>query len=594
MSDDDRRIVSVITEVGALGRALDYAVPDGFAGPSDVGSRVRVPLHGRSVQGWITGPGTGEAAASSILPLARSLGIGPPVDIVDLSRWAAWRWAGTVARFLGTASPSTSVKALPALRTSSTVTTPDSALGVIGADLARRAGTVVEQVGPATDPFDLVVGFASAALAARSGSVLVLVPGLGYAARLTRRLAHRGLPAVTLADAWDAARAGWPVVVGTRTAAFAPVPEVAGILVLDAEDERYRSEGAPTWSAVDVVIERAQRAEVPRVLVTSCPTASLARIDDQQTIGRAVQRAGWPSVVIADRTDADPRTGWFSEELARLGAAALETQAEGVAVACILNRTGRAKLLACRRCGTLARCTDCEAAVALGEAVLVCPRCAATRPVICAACGATAMKRLRPGTAQLAEELGGLFGVPSAEVTATTAPTDLVGIRAVVGTEAIVHRIRRTQLVAFLDLDSQLLASRPGAELGTLALIGRAGRMVGGRGQSDAGVVILQTRLPDHPVVQAARDGEPGPVVAADLELRRTLGLPPFRSVAILKGPGAPDLAAAVSLLGVEQRPLGDGRIAVLAQDPRALATALEMAGRPRQRVTVSVDAEIA
>ncbi len=593
MSDDDRPIVSVITEVGALRRPLDYRVPEGFTGPIEVGSRVRVPLHGRSVQGWIVGPGSGETQVESILEVSRSMGFGPPPPVVELCAWAAWRWSGTMSRFLGTASSPTNVKALPVRRSAAIAVASGSGLSKRGSSLALESGAVVEHLGPATDPIDLVIGFAAAAQA-RGGSVVVLVPGLGYAGRLTRRLAGRGVPAVSLADGWDAARAGWPIVVGTRTAAFAPVPHLAGMLVLDAEDERFRSEAAPTWSAVDVTIERARRAAVPAVLVTSCPPPALALLDDERSEPRADVRGGWPAIVVADRTDADPRTGWLSEELARMGSTALEEQPDGIAVACILNRTGRAKLLACRRCGELARCDACDAAVALGEEGLVCPRCAAERPTICAACGGTAMKRLRPGTAQLAEELSGLLGVPTAEVTAATTPGELDGVRAVVGTEAIVHRVRRSRLVVFLDLDSQLLASRPGAELSTLALIGRAGRMVGGRDREDHGAVILQTRLVDHPVVMAAIHGDPAPVVSGDLELRRSLGLPPFRSAAVLKGPGASVLAEACSSLGVQQRSLDEGRIALMAADSTALADALERAGRPKERVTVSVDAEIA
>ncbi|MEI8403975.1 MAG: hypothetical protein WCG96_01690 [Actinomycetes bacterium] len=594
MSDDDQRIVSVITEVGALGRPLDYAVPDAFRGPLEPGSRVRIPLHGRSVEGWVVGPGTGEAAPSTLRMVSKSMGFGPPADVVALCHWAAWRWAGTDARFLSSASPGMNVTALPRCGSITPIPVPDSVLGLLGSTLAMTPHPVVERVGPVTDPLDLVLGFIAGARAAHEGSVVILVPGLGYAGRLTRRLAQRGVAAVALADAWDAARAGWPVVVGTRTAALAPVPDLAGMLVLDAEDDRFRSESAPTWSAIDLAIERCGRSGRPVAMVTGCPTASLAVLDDQRFVDRSLEQDGWPRVIIADRTNADPRTGWFSEELARLGAAALEEQVDGVAVACILNRTGRAKLLACRRCSELARCGACSAAVALGDEELVCPRCAVTQPIICSGCGATAMKRLRPGTAQLAEELAGLLGVPTAEVTAATTPAALGGARAVVGTEAILHRIRRARLVAFLDLDGQLLSARPGAELSTLALIGRAGRLTRGRGDDDSGTVVLQTRLVDHPVVTAAVQGDPSSVVAADLDLRRALGLPPARSAAVLKGPGAAALSAAAMELGIEQRPLGDGRIALLADTATLLADALQAAGRPKDRVIVAVDAEIA
>ena len=594
MDDDDRRIVSVITEVGAIRRPLDYLIPLGFKGPTEAGSRVRVPLHGRSVKGWIVGPGGSEVPAGGLLEVSKSMGFGPPADVVELCRWAAWRWAGTEARFLSTASPTTNVPTLPKLRSDLDLSAPSTTLAVLGRDLASSAEPTSLRMGPATDPFDLILGFIEEATSRQEGSVVVIVPGLGYAGRLTRRLARRSVPAVEAQEGWDAARAGWPVVVGTRTAAFAPVSRLSGILVVDAEDQRLRSEGAPTWSAVDVAIERARRSGVPVGLVSSCPTPSLAVLDRQVAVDHSLERSGWPKVIVADRQGADPRTGWFSEEFVRVGAEALEEHPEGTAIACIINRTGRAKLLACRRCSELARCATCSTACSLGDDELICPRCAEHRPVICTSCGGTAMKLLRPGTAKLTEDLAALLGISVTEVTASTPPQDFVGARGVVGTEAVLHRVRRAGMVAFLDLDDLLLSPRPGAELATLALIGRAGRLVGQRSDEESGTVVLQTRLPDHPVVVAAVAGDPGSVVLADVELRSMLGLPPFREVALVKGPGAADLADAASELGIEIRPLDDNVLALIAATPDALCDALISAGRPKDRVTVAVGVEIA
>src|SRR6202020_2985863 len=108
---------------------------------------------------------------------------------------------------------------------------------------------------------------------ARAGSVLVLVPSSGWAERLTARLEHRGWPA---AGTWEQARAGWPVVVGSRAAAWAPAPRLAAVVVLDAHDAAYREESAPTYSAVDVLIERARREEVPCLLASPAPPVALA------------------------------------------------------------------------------------------------------------------------------------------------------------------------------------------------------------------------------------------------------------------------------------------------------------------------------
>jgi primosomal protein N' (replication factor Y) len=592
--DGSVRTVAVLTEIGVLEKPFDYLVPDGFSGPLEVGSRVRVPLHGRSVRGWVAGPGSEELATSELKELRASLGIGPPGEVLELARWAAWRWYGTWAHFARTASPERIVRSLPTPPRLEVPQIPDSLLGRLGAERARSADPAVLRLGPTTDPIDLVVGFlAELASSGRldGASALILVPGVGYAGRLVGRLARRQIPAVEAGAAWEAARAGWPVVVGSRAAAFAPVPAVAGALVLDLDDERFCSEAAPTWRAGEVALERAARAGAPALFVASCPSAIEARLGRKLEVPVAVEREGWPSVAVADRREEDPRHGLLSGHLVELARHALGDQLDGVAVACVVNRTGRARLLACARCEALIRCDVCDAAMGL-DAELRCHRCGATRPAICQACGATKLKLLRLGTAQLAPELQALLGVPVAELTAASPPDALLGARAVVGTEAVLHRLRHCTLVAFLDLDHHLLAPRAGAELRTLGLIARAGRLVGGRGGPRGGLVLLQTRLAEHPVVLAAQRGAPGPVIEADAELRRSLGLPPFRAMAHVRGPGAEALVAQIDPREVISARLAEGSFALIADEAATLADALSCLERPKDRVVVAVDPE--
>lgn len=585
--------ISVLTEVAGVPKAFDYEVPPGFNGPLEVGSRLRVPLHGRSVRAWVV-DNASTLKLDEVKTVAASLGFGPPPAVVDLCTWSAWRWASLPARFLAAASPQRLVRSLPTRPTPPAIGVSENPLAAWGEGLARTGGASVLTLGPASDPFDAVMA-AYETLRRRgaltTGSLVVVVPGVDYAARLTARLGRAGVPAVDLGEGWDAARAGWPVVVGTRMAAFAPVPDLAGAMVLDGEDERLRSEAAPTWHALDVLAERARREGAPLGVTTVCPPAWLSRDGASATLSHNALVAGWPTIVVADRRASDPRTGWLSEELVALGRLALEAQPEGIALACIVNRKGRAKLLACKRCDAIATCAACDAACSLGE-TLRCSRCGQERPVICAACGATAMKLLRPGTAQLAVELGRLFGVPVAELTADSDPASLDGARAVVGTEAVLHRLRRAQLVAFLDLDHHLLAPRIGVELVTLSLIGRAGRLVGGRGHARSGAVLLQTRLVDHPVIEAAVAGDPTPVADADAVLRQQLGLPPFRAAALLRGAGAATYGRALDAAGLDVRPLAEERVAVLAPSHAVLCDTLAATPRPKERVVVGVDDE--
>jgi primosomal protein N' (replication factor Y) len=586
--------VAVLTEVTGLDRSFDYEVGEGFDGPLEPGSRVRVPLHGRSVRGWVLGPGESPAEPVELKPLRSSLGVGPPEEVVALARWAAWRWYSHPARFLATGSPATIVRRLPARPAPSGLEVPAGSLGQLGRTRALQPEHGVLRLAPAIDPFELVVGFL-AGLAERGrlaeGSALILVPGVGYSARLVARLARRGIPAVEAAGSWEAARAGWPVVVGSRSAALAPIPKLAGVLVLDVEDDRFRSEAAPTWWAPALAAERARRAEAPALFVASCPSALESSLGEPLEIAASAERDGWPTVAVVDPREEDPRASILSARLVELARDALERQVDGVAVACVVNRTGRARLLACARCATVVRCEHCDAAMVLDDE-LRCPRCESRRPAICQACGATKLKLLRLGTAQLAPELEVLLGVAVAELTASSPEGVERGARAVVGTEAVLHRLRRCALVAFLDFDHHLLAPRVGAELDALGALGRAGRLVGPRHAPGSGTVLVQTRLAEHPVLLAAQRGAPTAVLEADAELRRSLRLPPFRALAKVRGEGAAAFVAQLDPAAAEVAELEDGAFAVLAADPSALADLLAGVERPRGKVVVAVDLE--
>src|SRR5690606_25836911 len=107
-----------------------------------------------------------------------------------------------------------------------------------------------------------------------------------------------------------------------------------------------------------------------------------------------------------------------------------------------------------------------------------------------------------------------------------------------VGTEAVLHQVEGAGLVAFLDIDQELLAPRYRAADEALALLVRAGRLVGGR--RDGGRVLVQTRLPKHEVIQAALLADPVRLSEAEEERRRQLGWPPFRALAQISGAAAP------------------------------------------------------
>ena len=609
----------VRTDVAALPKLFDYAVPPSWTDEIIVGTRVRVVLHGRRVGGWVVDDDVTPPPGIEPQPLKIWSGWGPPPPVVELAEWAGWRWAGPVAFFLGVASPPGPVRRLPPVPAAPPFASGGGAgeraaapeLEAMAGRAIASGGSTVLRLPPTTDLLDLVLAVVNdPATVARPGGVLVVVPATGWAERLCARLVRRGYLATM---DWAQSRAGWPIVVGSRAAAWTALPHLAAALVLDAHDESYREESAPTYSAVDVVTERCRREGSPCILTSPCPPVVVRAGRALEVLPAPVERAGWSAVECVDRRGADPRTGMFSEEFVRLARSVLDDPdlvAQRGPLVCFYDRTGRARLLACAACGELAQCTSCGAAVGQHASGLRCPRCGNERPLICAACGRLRMKTLRAGVSRLREEVAALLGVEVGEVSGParagpSGPGGRGGVRGgdgipatpvLMGTEAVLHRVRRASAVAFLDIDLHLLAPRFSATDETLGLLVRASRLVGARHAGPASArILVQTRVPDHPVLRAVARGDLGTIAAEEESMRRSAGLPPFSALAALSGPLATgyvdDLRGAAIGTDVTVSELPDSRYLVQAPDHTALCDLLGAVPRPAGRgLRVEVD----
>ena len=643
---DDQRVVRVLPDVPAIDKEFDYVVPSGWS--VQVGDVVRVQLHGRRVGGWITAVDVEPAPGVVLRPLAKVSGLGPTPELIDLATWAAWRWAGRRASFLRTAAPPGVVRVLPrpVREVADVMPSLPGTESEWSAALARAKAVL--RMAPGTDRYPLVLAAVRAPSPVRGGHCLVLCPSVAEARNLGRRLRRDGvLTAIVANDGSTTAAAGeWAraaagaVVVGARAAAWAPLAPVGRVLMLDEHDEAYKEESSPTWHARDVVIERARRAGAPCLLVSPTPTLEALAWGELLLPSRAAERAGWPRLDIVDQRELDPSLGpLFSPRLVSL------VRGPG-RVLCVLNRTGRARLLACGTCTTLARCEVCDAAVsqlaedtadnpqsitpprkanvrredapfglstraepneravpavdfhavrARSSGVATrfgCGRCGAERPAVCLECGGTRFKALRLGVSRAREELETLAGETVAEVTGATALDDPAtrSARILVGTEALLHRVRKADAVAFLDFDQELLALRFRAGEQALALLARAARVVR-RADGSVGHLLVQTRTPDHPALMAARVSDPGRLVEGEVPLRRALSLPPSTSLALVSGAAAEAFMTALgSHAGVEIRGPLDGAWRLSARDHQTLCDALAGVTRPPGRLRIEVD----
>ena len=268
-----------------------------------VGAIVRVRLHGRRVRGWVVDDCVTAAVDEARLqPLVSVSSAGPPPAVVALCRSVAFRCAGPLTAVLRSASPPNNV-APDSIKPRAGADIGPVDLGPAASDTDRAADAVVQRVlGAPTAPMtpkctenggggrdgDPVAAAARPApprcLVARDtrGSTIVLTADGTRAAAFHRWLEARGtrsvllhsdVPAAARTDAWRVAAGGGCVVVGGRSAAFAPVLDLECAVLLDEGDEALQEERSPTWHARDVLFERSPTTYV----VTPAPTAVAVR-----------------------------------------------------------------------------------------------------------------------------------------------------------------------------------------------------------------------------------------------------------------------------------------------------------------------------
>ena len=401
---------------------------------------------------------------------------------------------------------------------------------------------------------------AAIADALRAGrSALVLVPEVALATPLIDRLRadlgvdvallHSALGEGERADEWRRIREGRArVVVGTRTAVLSPPPDLGLVVVDEEHDAAYKSDRTPRYQARDVALALAHMASIPVVLGSATP--------DLVTLGRAEQGivervrldgrlAGTrPLVEIVDlRAELGTgNRGLLSAPL--VDAIAGLDRASGERAILVINRRGAASVVLCRDCGYVQICPECQRPLVFHATgvTLRCHHCGASAPVArrCPACGSPRIRYLGGGTERVEQELGVRFP----ELRIARLDRDVVerkgaaarvidaftegAIDVLVGTSLVSKGIDvpEVALVGIVSADIALnLPDERAAERTWQLLVQAIGRA--GRGHRP-GRAIVQTYVPDHPVIRAVESGDARPFVAAELERRNRFGSPPF------------------------------------------------------------------
>ena len=556
------------------------------------------------------------ARASIQLRLLERLRLGAldPVEARQLSAHAP----GVLKRFLNRGW----VERIEAVPEPSVASRPPLAAPVLNAEQTAAIESIRAGLG-AYRPF-LLLGVtgsgktevylhAIAATLARGGQALLLVPEIALTPQLETLVArrfpdtktvslHSGLTEAERLEHWLAAAAGRArVVLGTRLAVFAPLPELGLIVVDEEQDGSFKQSDGFRYSARDLAVTRARQRNVPVVLGTATPafetyhnalTSRYAMLTLSQRIG-----APPPRIACIDTRHQQLADGLSSDMLAALR----QRMAAGDQSLVFINRRGYAPVLMCRHCGWISGCHRCSAqrVLHLRERELRCHHCGHVTPAPagCPECGNADLAPVGQGTQRVEEALARHF--PEARILRIDRDTtsrrlawpamrgriERREVDILVGTQILAkgHDFPHLNLVGVLNADGRLYSNDFRASEHLYALLtqvaGRAGRG-GVRGE-----VLIQTEFPHHPLYAALVRQDYRAYAEGALAERRQAGFPPYVHQVLLRAE-APRLAAALEFLDEAARTARamDADIALYDPVPAAMP---RRAGRERAQLLV-------
>ncbi len=398
---------------------------------------------------------------------------------------------------------------------------------------------------------------------ALGGRAIVLVPEIALTPQTARRfegafgervvVLHSGLSERERFDGWHAAARGEvDVVVGPRSALFAPLPNVRLIAIDEAHERTYKQDNSPRYQALPVARERMRECDGTLILGSATPPleAYAAALDGRIEHLRLHARPGNATlpathvVNMARELELGNRRIFSSALVAGLGAR-LERGEKSVL---FVNRRGAAGFILCRACGTVPSCRRCSVSLTVhrAERLLRCHQCDAQEPIpaLCPQCGSPQIREFGVGTEKVVEVAQGLF--PSARIVRMDSDTTTrVGDHARLLDEFAEHGdlLVGTQMIAKgLDFPTVTLVGVVAADLGLHAPDFRAAertfdlitQVAGRSGRAMPGEAIVQTYDPSHPAIAFAAQHDFDGFAAGELAQRRELRYPPFGELIFL------------------------------------------------------------
>jgi len=426
---------------------------------------------------------------------------------------------------------------------------------------------------------------------ARGREAIVLVPEISLTPQTIRRfrrrfnrvaVLHSHLSDVERHRHWQSIAAGdVEVVVGARSAIFAPTRRL-GLIVIDEEHEStFKQETVPRYHARDVAVKRAQLERVPVLLGSATPSLESWQNAERGrytrlTMPNRVEGRPMPVVDVIDLRHEKQLLGGLSETLRQAMHRALDEQGQ---VILLLNRRGYHTFVVCPRCGYVVKCHSCDVAVTYhrGRHILICHTCDAERscPPACPSCAAPCLHYGGIGTERLEREVQAAFpNHVSRRMDSDTmrrpgsheevlADFKAGNVHILLGTQMIAKGLDfpNVTLVGVVNADTALHLPDFRAAERTFQLVAQvAGRT--GRGDRP-GRVLVQTYCPDHPAIRHAVLHDYEGFVRGELPEREKFGVPPFGRMVRLIARG-PDEAAVYEYLKKLRAGLGEAASATV------------------------------
>ncbi|MER3410059.1 MAG: primosomal protein N' [Thermoleophilia bacterium] len=602
----------------ALARPFTYEVDDSVT----KGAVVEIRLGRSRLRGVVVGREDEPPSGRAILPVGRLVDRVPPA-LVDLALWMADYYGSTPARALALLCPPRrrrrGERPSPASRYAlgETDAAPlslrkeqEQALRRIVSLLDQGGGNVLLYGATGSGKTEVYLRACAEALARGRGAI-VLVPEIALTPQAVGRfrerlgdtvaILHSGLSEAERRDERERIAAGEAlVVVGARSAVFAPLARVGLICVDEEHDPSYKQESDPRYDARTVAAKRASLEGALAVFGSATPRPeswlALERLELGGRVGVPLPRV---SVVDLRREAGYPLSAPLLAELEGV------VERGGRAIL-LLNRRGIASALHCRSCGQTRRCASCDVCLVLHQrGLLRCHHCghAEPAPALCPGCGSPEIARIGAGTQRLERELKERVpGLVPIRLDADTAsrPATLASLlerfrstprAALLGTQMVAkgHHFAGVELAAVVDADLALALPDFRAEERTFQLLAQ---LAGRSGRDAPGRVIVQTFQPDaRPVVFAARHDVAG-FLAGELERRRQLGYPPFRHLVRVLVSG-PDQGSPLRALEEVKAALVRSGSGVLPDQDELLGPAplLRLRGRYRAQLIAKTDA---